>query len=158
MHWLAPPTTFLKKNTRGVRKLAEDLVCRPSYEWGRDCWVTSLIFLVRPGEMSARLPQQVYGDKIMSRFRWGRRQHPRQPPSLNLLYYSKTREHKAVSSPCGSPSVSDGVFPSRTRNFRLVRCSVHVAWGTFNKNHENEKTHKGYREMELQLYTSSTVT
>ena len=45
-------------------------------------------------------------------------------PSLYLLYHSKTRERDIVSSPytcCSIPSASDGVFPNRTRNFKLVR-------------------------------------
>ena len=44
-------------------------------------------------------------------------------PSLNRLYHSKTRERDIVSSPytsCSIPSASDGVFPSRTKNFRLI--------------------------------------
>lgn len=51
--------------------------------------------------------------------------------SLNLLRHSKTWECDIVSSPytyCNSPSTSDGVFSSRTRNFSLVRCSVPMAW------------------------------
>ena len=50
-------------------------------------------------------------------------------PSLNLLCHSKTRERDIISSSyicCSSLSASAGVFPSRTRNIRLVRCSVPI--------------------------------
>ena len=50
--------------------------------------------------------------------------------SLNHLCHSKTRERDIVSSPytyCSIPSASDGVFPSRTKNFRLICCSVVMA-------------------------------
>ena len=54
-------------------------------------------------------------------------------PSLNHLCHSKTRERDIVSSPytsCSIPSASDGVFPSWTKNFRLIRCnaSPHISF------------------------------
>ena len=48
-------------------------------------------------------------------------------PSLNLLCLSKARALDIASSPytsCGILSASVGVFPSRTRNFTLVRRSM----------------------------------
>jgi len=48
-------------------------------------------------------------------------------PSLKLLCHSKNQFLNIVSSPYTSwsnLSASVGVFPSRTRNFKLVRCSV----------------------------------
>ena len=52
-------------------------------------------------------------------------------PSLNHLCHSKTREHDIVSSlytSCSIPSASNGVYPSWTKNFRLICCSVVMAW------------------------------
>ena len=48
-------------------------------------------------------------------------------PSLNLLCHSKAPALDIMSSPytsCSNLSASVGVFPSRTRNFKLVCCSV----------------------------------